>query len=444
VTQVETLSLRAPTVGLDALRLLSASSRTVSLAELERLALSRAQASSLCRRLLEHGLRAVVLSTCNRTEVYWCSESPADEALVEAETLACAHRGSGGAGGAAPQQRLREDCIVSLHGEQVVTHLFRVASGLESQLVGEAEVLGQVREAFEIATAAESTDELLSELFRAALRAGRHARAHTGIGIGALSVSSAAVSLLHRSHPEIARGQVLVIGAGEVGRAAARHLTAAGIGQLVLMNRTVERAQSVAAEIAAHVAQIEELPRRLSEADAVLVATQVDEPLLTVKQVADAMSARRGRALVLFDLSLPRGIDPAVSDVNGVHLHDLSALEELVDENRLQREREIPRVEVILDQERYRFRIWVRRYLTRPLVGELRRRAEQICRTELASLFEGTGDPEALERATQRVVRRLLFAPIRALERGDLPLEGQHASYLRRLFGLEPNASEGD
>lgn len=420
------MPLRAMTVAsLNQLGLLSVSHRSTSLDILENLSLTREMATELCETLRMQGVEAVVLSTCNRTEVYWCGARDADVDLVRAAWARLGGRAL----------HFHSDSAVHLRGEKVVRHLFRVAAGLESQLIGEAEVLGQVREA--LGQAPDTSGPLLSSLFRAALRAGGRARAETEIGVGALSIASAAIRLLVFDHPHMVHGLVLVVGAGAVGRAAARHLAAEGINRLVLVNRTPEHASLVAGELGAKVAPLEELSTWLREADAAIVATHAPSPLIKVDHARAAVQSRSGRPLVLFDLSLPRAVDSTVGKVDGVVVHDLSTLSELVGENHARREQEIPRVEAILERELGIFMARMRRHAVRPLIAELRRRTERLCRAELETALAGRGiDPSEVDRLARRLTDRLLSRSSQSIERGEVPLDAQHAGYLMRLFGL--------
>jgi glutamyl-tRNA reductase len=337
--------------GMDALRLLSIHHRTAPLEELERMALSAPALDALHRAFRDRRLEAVAMSTCNRTELYWISTGADADDAVEALLFDTSDD-------TAPAR----DHFVEKRGVAAAEHLFRVASGLESLVVGEAEILGQVRDAIELADRYDTSGSLLSGLFRAALRCGGRARQETAIGTGALSVASAGIQHLDRIHTDLTRSTVLVIGAGMTGLKAARHLRAERVGRLVILNRTTVRAEEVAAELGAIAAPLEDLPRWLAEADAVVAAAQVESPLVTVDMVRAAQPERRERPLVLIDLSMPRAIDAACGAIPGVVHHDLSGLEQVVARNRAGREREIPRAEALVEREMGAF---VRR-VTRP------------------------------------------------------------------------------
>mgnify|MGYP001588226974 CR=1 FL=1 len=392
-----------PGTGLGALRLLSVSHGNASMDGFERAALDPARVSDLSLRLERRGIDAVVLSTCNRVELYWHSHGEDDDR--EAEEAFRAAVGAGGGPG----------MVLRASGEQVASHLLRVACGLDSLLLGEAEILGQVREALEAA----AEDGFVAGVFRAAARCGGCARAETSIGAGALSVASAAVQLLARMGAPLPGLGVLVVGIGETGLKAARHLRAEGVGRLVILNRTRERAEAAAGSLQAEPGPLGALPARLAEVDAVIVAVHAPAFLLAAADARVAMAARGGRPLVLLDVSMPRAVDPAVREVPGVTLHDMLGLEALVHENRLLREHEIPRVEAVIARELEQLRAWARDRMIRPLVADLRSRAEAIRLAELRrSAREGLGDPEAIDRLTRRLVDRLLAIPIAAVRDG--------------------------
>ncbi len=302
--------------------------------------LSPAAARRVCSSLRQRGVEAVVLSTCHRTELYWCSAAAGDDGLAESSLRTAAP-------GPWP------DPATSVHhlsGEAVVRHLLRVAAGLESVLLGETEVLGQVRAAAEAARGDDNSAPALGDLFRDAIRFGRRARSETGIGAGALSLASVAVNLVRRDHPDLGERTVLVVGAGSVGLRVVRHLTAERVGRCVLLNRTPATAEAAADRTGVLAAPLAELPRWIMEADAVIVAVRADAFLVTPEMVRGARRGRRTGRLVILDASMPRAVDPAVGRIAGVRAWDLSGLETLVRENRARREAEIPRVEALLEE----------------------------------------------------------------------------------------------
>jgi glutamyl-tRNA reductase len=325
---------------IEALRLLSISQRTTALSDLAHLALPASRQAALREELQRLGVEAVVLGTCNRTELYWRSRGPASDEAVHAALDAAVSASGAVAGGA----------FTEAHGAAVATHAFRVASGLESFVLGETEVLGQVRAAVATAEAERAAGPSLVGLFRAALRCGGRVRSETRIGVGALSVASAAVQWLCASRGACEGLTVVVLGAGTTGLKAARHLRAIGVGNLAIVNRTFDRAERAAQDLFAIAVPLDALAEWLGRADVVLAAAQVEGAIVTPELLSRARDGAT-RPLVLVDLSLPRAIDPRCAALPGVEVRDLSALEDIVQGNRAGREREIPRAEALVARE---------------------------------------------------------------------------------------------
>ena len=421
-----------PRPGIDALHALSINHRNSPLALLERMSLAPATRAELHERFRGEGLEAVVLSTCHRTELYCHAPSAGERARAEALWLERF-------GEAPPDAR-----FARLAGREAGQHLFRTAAGLESMVLGEAEVLGQIRGAIESARRAGSAGHFLSRVFHASLRFGGRARSETGIGTGALSIASAAVRLLRGGRRDLGALTVLVVGVGTTGLKVARHLKAEGVGRLVLLNRTPERARRAAEELGAESAGLDELARRLAQADAVVAAVRVESPILTVAMLREAGPRLRG-PLALVDLSLPRAIDPTCSELPGVQVHNLSDLEHVVAVNQERRETEIPRVEALLERELEQLSAWALEYSVRSMVAELRGRAEAIRREELArTLDAGEVSPDSLDHLTRRLVDRLLHAPVMAIREGASGRAEPHVRCLRRAFGIEGESAHGD
>jgi glutamyl-tRNA reductase len=340
--------------GLAPLRVRTINHRTCGLPALADLSAGAEGASAVHRELAQHGVHAIALATCNRTEVYWRAGAPhADEAVVSA--LAAAVR--------SPRELIASSSI-TLEGEAVAEHLFRVCSGLESVVLGEAEILGQVRSAMDASAAAGS---FLHGVFTAAIRTGRAARAETGIGTGALSVASTAVHWLAECTP-LPTLRVMLIGAGATGRKAARHLRSVGVGSLVVVNRTISRAQQLAAPLGAEAVGLDALPRELVRADAVISA--VDSPgwVVTFGQL-QARMATRPSPLVLIDLSMPPSIEAGACE--GLSRVDMTALEATVRQHRQRREDEIPKAEAVIAREIAWLRRWAAREDARPMMSRL-------------------------------------------------------------------------
>lgn len=416
--------------GLSVLRALSLNHRGLGLQALQDASLDCHGAASLHEALTAAGVESVVLVTCNRSEVFWCARGPDDEGLVAAAWDAAT-------GPAGPRVW---DSATRLEGAAVAWHLFRVCAGLESLVRGEAEILGQVRGALDACSGA---GPLLRGVVQAALRAGRMARAETAIGVGARSVASAAVHLVASALP-LGTARALVVGAGATGLKLATHLRALGVTELSIANRSVERAQTVAAAVGATALGLDRLHESLSVVDAVLFAVQGPAPLVSLADLAAAMSARRRRPLLVADISMPPAVEPG--PMAGVTRIDLTAIETFVLHQQHRRAAEIPQVEAVLAREMRHLETWVRRQTLRPLVSGLRRKVEAIRRAELARVQGELGrhtsvDAAILDRLSRRLLDQVLAVPLASLETGALPLDEAQADYLCRLFALDREAA---
>ncbi len=387
-----------------ALRALSVSHRTAPIEALEPLALGPERRPDLSDRLSAAGLEHFILMTCNRAEIYWISRAAGDDAFVESEWLEAAG--------------VRHFPALRLQALDVARHLFRIGSGLESMVLGEPEVLGQLRDALDEAVATERAGGLLSGLVTAAVRCGGRARAETSIGAGALSVASLAAQWLLAELIHPAARRVMVLGTGATGRAAARHLRAEGVSRIVMVNRTPSRARDAAGELGCEWAPLESLTAQLRAVDAVVASVAAPHALLTSRVIEAALRGRE-RPLAIVDVSMPRAADPVLRTCPGVALRDLSDLERAAADNRSRREREVPRVEALIERELRAFTTWARQQSLRPLMNAMRRRAERICRAELErAAAAGPLEGGRLDAATRRIVDLMLAAHAAVLQRG--------------------------
>ena len=378
------------------LRALTASHRNVPIETLDALALGPERRAQLAEALANAGLECLLLMTCNRSEIYWHSRDSRDLALIESawrEVTDCA-----------------DPMFDRLVGREAARHLFRVGSGLESMVLGEPEVLGQLRETLDEPGARARAGTLIAGLVTAAIRCGGRARAETAIGEGALSIASLAARRLLAESKNPADLRVVVLGAGATGRTAARHLKAEGVKHLVIVNRTASRAREVARNLGCEWAPLDSLAEQLAASDAVVASVAASAPLLDPTSVG-AAARRRSRPLAIVDLSMPRAAEPALRHMKGVRLWDLSDLERVASENHARRDGEVPRVEALIERELKAFTQWAKQQSLRPMVNAMRERAERICRTELErALASGPLDPERLEAATQRLVDLMVAA----------------------------------
>jgi glutamyl-tRNA reductase len=403
---------------LDALRVVSLSHRTCGLPALGGI-VAHGDSARLHTALTVAGIESIIVSTCNRFEVYWRSAGEADDQTVSALLAATLPMA----------KELLQSGSARLAGDEAARHLFRVCSGLESMVLGEAEILGQIRSATERASGAGT---FLRGVFTAAIRTGRGARAATGIANGAMSVASAAIQQLE-SQVRLAGCRVLVIGAGETGAKVTRQLAKIGVGAIVIANRTLDRAQSLAEANGAIAVTLDGLGDELSRADVVICAANASSWIVTRAHVE-----HRTSPLAIVDLSMPPAVEPF--EIDGVSRIDLIHIERATAAHRQRRESEIPKVAALIDNELEWLRAWARQEQLRPFVSTLRQKADVIRRDELERARQelAAGDPQmVLERFSRRMFDRLLAVPLDQLRSGDLPFDGDSAEYLRRLFALD-------
>ncbi len=384
-----------------------------------------------CPAVLEHA----TLHTCYRVELYARLTSGLDDARDElVDALSIAH--------GAPRELLLDHLYVHV-GEDVARHLCRVAAGLDSLVLGESEILGQVGDAFESAGETGTLGPTLSVLFRAAIGAGRRARVETAIGENAATASSLALALADGAlDGRLAEKNLLVVGAGNVGVQTLRAARGRGVAQLALVNRTRDRAAVVAAELGAAVHGLDELTPALAAADVVVTATASEAPVLGAAAVREAMSARPDRPLVVVDLAVPADVEREAGAIDGVRLFDVDDLRVGLDAAMASRLREVPAVEALVEEEVEAFARRYRELEVEPLLSELRRQAESIRERELARALGDLGDvdpavAERMELLSRTLVTRLLHDPtVRARERAGAGDGDEIAEAVRDLFGL--------
>jgi glutamyl-tRNA reductase len=424
---------------------LGVSHRTAPLALRERLALTEGHAAGVLNGLVseEPITEAAALSTCNRTELYLVASD-----AVEAETAALGVLAR--EAGIRPTELLGP--LYSLRGSEAALHLYRVTSGLDSMIVGEAEIQGQVKRAYELALVEGATGPVLNRMFRGALAAGKRARTETAVGEKGLSIPSVAVELAQRTLGDLSRRRVLLVGAGETSELTARALAARGADAVFIANRRHNRAIGLAQRFGGRAVRIDELPAQLREADIVVSTTNSPHHLIERTELEVVMAQRQDRPLLLIDLAVPRDIDPGCREVPGVSLHDVDDVQSIAERNASGREAEARRAERILEAELVRFERWLSSQEVTPTVAALRERADEIVARVLAenetrweNLSEA--DRERVELLARAIASRLLHEPTlrikAAADRDDAYLQ---VSALRELFGLdagtEPDAGE--
>jgi glutamyl-tRNA reductase len=412
--------------------------RTAPLAVRERAVVPESEARHVLRYLVGHsGLSAAaVLSTCNRTEFYLVSP---DEALA-AEALPRLARYLDPSGGGAVAEHLW-----SLQGAEAVRHMFRVAGGLDSMVLGEAQILGQFKAAHRTARSAATLDAHLDFVMRRALSVGKRVRTDTGIGRRAGSLSEAAVEYARTVCGSLDGLGVLLLGAGKMSAQAARRLAGYG-ARLYITSRGGESAIDLAAQLGGVPVAIDNIDEAAAEYDVVLCSTSSPVPVLTRADVERLQSLRGNRPLCIVDIAVPRDVDPLAADVPGVTLVDLDGLGERVAANLEGRRREMPLAEEIVEEELARtITVIGQRGAAGPTISALTRRAEELRRREMERSLQGLEVDEAtrarLDVMTRSLVRKLLHAPIAHLkESADDPAIALH---LREVFDLDEDEGEG-
>jgi glutamyl-tRNA reductase len=415
---------------------LGVSHKTTPLDLRERLSLTEGRAAGALRELTEvAGIHeAAAISTCNRTELYLVVSDP-----VEAESTAF--------GVLTRQAEIRPTELLghlySLRSGEAVRHLFRVTAGLDSMILGEAEIQGQVKRAYELALVEGATGPILNRLFRGALAGGGRARDETGISEKNVSIPSVAVELARRTLGDLAERRVLVVGAGETAELVARALVSRGASGVFVANRHYDRAIGLAQRFEGTAVRFEDLPEQLEQADIVVSATNSPHHIVELDELEDVMKTREGRPLLLVDIAVPRDIEPACREVGGVSLVDIDDVQQIVERNTSGREAEARRAESILEVEQDRFERWLASLAVVPTISALRERADEVVRRVLAE-NEGRweelseADRERLSTMAKAIASRLLHEPTLRMKRSAGSDEAYlYVSALRELFGLD-------
>jgi glutamyl-tRNA reductase len=416
--------------------------RTAPVAVREKLAFAGDELEAALDELLSSPSvnEALIISTCNRVEIYGTTAQSMPDEVVETATAEA--RNFIARSRKIPSESLSETLYERTESE-AVEHVFRVAAALDSMVVGESQILGQLKDAYGAAVAANASGPLLGRWMERAFSVAKRVRSETGISRGAANVSSVAVELARRVFGELAGKSVLIVGAGKMSALAARHLRANGAGHVTVTNRSIDRARALAEEIEAHARPWEELDRLLTNSDVVISSTGAKEPVLTKKLMKAAMKKRRYKPLVIVDIAVPRDADPSISRLDGVYLFDIDDLERVVSENLKERSREAEAAQRIVVDEVAEFEAWVRSQKVVPTIRSLREHFQTVASTEaekvierLRSEHDAREREQSIRRLAQLIANKLLHTPMDALKAGgdpDLLVEVTH-----RLFDLSP------
>lgn len=414
----------------------------------ERLSIDREASAGLLAtlRALPSVREVACLSTCNRTEIFAVAAGNEDDKLDAAArelTDALARIGaSGGAGNLARYLTVRK-------GSDAVRHLFRVASALDSLVIGEPQILGQVKDAFEAARGAETLGPLLERAMSRALHVAKRVRTETAIGEGQVSISSVAIDLAKQIFGELSDRTVVLLGAGEMAEAAAKLLVRAG-ARLVVVNRSPERAEALAKAMGGVTRAWSDLPACLVEADVVVSSTSARGFVVTSAMAKQAIRARRGRSLFFIDIAVPRDIEPSVHDLENVYLYDIDDLSHIVAESMQSRRSEAERAESIVTHEAQTFELWATRLNVTPTIVALRAKVRSVLATEMERSLSGRlkhldeAEREAMRMMMEAAVNKLLHGPVTRIKelvsdpRGEELVQAMHL-----LFDL-PQLAHGE
>lgn len=370
---------------------------------------------------------AALLSTCNRTELYARVEDGGAEAAI---AWLATHNGLG--------EPVLRDYLYQHVDAAAVRHLFRVATGLDSMVLGEPQILGQVKEAWSMAREASAMKTGLDRLFQQCFSVAKRVRTDTRIGAHPVSVAFAGVRLAQQVFAELDQATVMLVGAGETIELAARHLVDARARRLLVANRTLDHAQALASRFGGYALPLAELPRHLAEADVVISATASRTPVLLESTVREALRQRRHRPMFMLDLAVPRDVEPSVAKLDDVYLYTVDDLEQAIEENRRSRREAAIAAETIIDLQVEHFMAWWQGAHRQDVLKDLRRRSEQFrdlaLQRALQQLHSGR-DPEAvLEQLANGLTNKLLHAPTVALRRAALEGDSELLRHAGRLL----------
>jgi glutamyl-tRNA reductase len=373
----------------------------------------------------------VILSTCNRVEIYSVAAhlDPIEVEIFLAETQEI-------------DREIIHPHLYHYEDEKAAAHLFRVAAGLDSLVLGEPQILGQVMSALELARSQGATGAVLTKLFQSALHTGKRARSETAISQNPASISSVTARLAERVFKDLRSTEVAILGAGEMAELAVEALRKRGVNRIRVINRTIQRAQTLANRWGAEAGTFEKIPEILSQADILIASTSAPHHIILTEQVSQAMENRHNANLLIIDIAVPRNVEIQVGGIPGVSLIDMDTLQDHLESSLARREREIPEVEKILEEEVSAFSSYLRTLEVIPLIAELQQQAESIRRAELNKTLRRLSDltPEEQQRLdimTHALVKKILHNPISRLRKeANSSAASEYAATTRQLFGL--------
>ncbi|MFP4380008.1 MAG: glutamyl-tRNA reductase [Candidatus Sumerlaeia bacterium] len=411
------------------------SHKTAPLETRERFAFSPDETTRFLKALRrEEGVReALLLSTCNRTELYACvKREDLDRARFLQDYLLAAKS----------VEDLNPESVFYSHNESyAVDHLFAVTSGLESMALGENQIFGQVKDAYHYSCEARANGVIINKLFHWAFRVGKRARTETKISAGAVSISSAAVELAQKIFKDLSRHTALLIGAGETGELTAESLKEKGVKRIIVTNRTYSRAEELAAKIGGEAIEWDRRAAAMEQADLVVSSTAARESILTPEEVKEIMGRRNHCSLMIIDIAVPRDFDPAIGKIYNVFLQSIDDLQAIIDKNLQKREGEAAKVRAIVHEEREKFLKWHRTLRLKPVITGLRNQFDEMREAEIDRQAKKL-DPEsreAIDKITRAFMNKILNQPMRKLREfnEDSQIGMARLDTVREVFGLE-------
>lgn len=414
--------------------------RTAPVELREALHLSTEEISGLIQNVKGQVLaEGLVISTCNRTELYGIPVNPdlshhdLQSAISNFKTIS----------------EIQPAHFQNFISRSSLRHLFSVASGIDSMLIGDNQIFKQVKDSFQLSEDMQFTGVLMKRIFDSAIRVGKRAQTETAISEGAVTVSYAAVQLIEKIFSNLSKKSALVIGTGETGEIAAKHLKDRGIGKLSLTNRTKEKAEKLAADLHAEIIPFGEFKNHLKDFDIIISATSSEGFIISKNDVESAMKQRHYASQILMDIALPRDIDPDCSKLDSVFYHDIDSLNIIVEQNLTKRKDEIPKVEKIIEEELNHFFNWYNSLEVAPTIKNIRDhfeiiRAEEVDKNKNRFSAE---DQEKLDIVTKRIINKILHQPTIELKKiTEAGLSAEQAasriSIIREVFGIDSNGKE--
>ena len=407
----------------------------------EALHLSRNEIVELIPRLKKYFSEGVIISTCNRTEIFVLPKDFTLDANLIINLLLEFK----------PVKNIRSDNFGKYFSCGAIKHLFTVASGIDSLIIGDSQILGQVKESFDISEDMQFSGTLLKRVFDTSIKVGKRAIKETAIGEGAVTVSYAAVQVVEKIFANLDKKSALVIGAGETGELAAVHLRDKGVGKISIANRTIERAKTLAEKVHGEIIPFQFLNEHLHNFDIIISATSSQNFIISLNDFTSSMKRRKGSSVVLMDIAVPRDIDPLVRKIDNVFYHDMDSLKIIVDQNMQKRKSEIPAVEKIILEEMTNYFGWLNALEIVPTIKSLREFVEDIRNDELEKIKNKLcrEDVSKIEDMTRRMIGRILHNPtIRLRELAESGVNIQELTtntlVLKELFALDKEHSNGE